>query len=108
MHKVGIPILAGTDGIGEIPMIIDIPHGRGLHTELELLVEAGLTPAEAIRAATVVPAERHELHDRGTIEPGKRADLVLLKHDPLVNISNTRSIVRIWVGGIEVQSIGKW
>ena len=102
-HKAGLPILAGTDAVGKIP-VIDIPHGLSLHWELENLVEAGMTPVEALRAATVVPAQRHAFHDRGIIEPGKRADLILLDENPLVNISNTRSIVKVWVGGMEFTS----
>jgi hypothetical protein len=73
--------------------------------ELENLVEAGLTTLEALRAATVLPAQHHQLTDRGQIAPGKRADLVLLNSNPLVNISNTRDIARVWVGGIEYKDI---
>ena len=53
-----------------------------LHGELELLVEAGLTPLEALSAATSVPADRFRLPDRGRIAPGLRADLLLVNGDP--------------------------
>ncbi|OTA97584.1 hypothetical protein M434DRAFT_391774 [Hypoxylon sp. CO27-5] len=109
LHKAGIPIVAGTDatGSGMIPGV-DIPFGRTLHDELSYLVnEAGFTAAEALRAATSEPAKWHRLEDRGTIEVGKRADLVLLNSNPLDNISNTLDIARVWVGGIEVEKVAK-
>jgi imidazolonepropionase-like amidohydrolase len=88
MHARGIPIGAGTD----TPINYSLP-GYALHTELELLVRAGLTPLDAIRAATVRPAEFLGLEgEMGRIEPGMRADLVLLGADPLADITNTRRI----------------
>jgi hypothetical protein len=88
MHERGIPIGAGTD----TPINYSLP-GYALHSELEMLVRAGLPPLEALRAATIRPAEFFGLEDEmGTIEPGRRADLVLLDADPLADISNTRRI----------------
>jgi imidazolonepropionase-like amidohydrolase len=88
MHARGIPIGAGTD----TPINYSLP-GYALHTELELLVRAGLTPLDAIRAATVRPAEFLGLESEiGRIEPGMRADLLLLTADPLADITNTRGI----------------
>jgi hypothetical protein len=88
MHERGIPIAAGTD----TPINYSLP-GYALHSELEFLVRAGLSPIEALRAATVRPAEFFGLEaEMGRIEPGMRADLVLLGADPLADISNTRSI----------------
>ncbi|KAK0615373.1 hypothetical protein B0T17DRAFT_620161 [Bombardia bombarda] len=103
VHAAGIPILAGTDAIGAISPSISILFGASLHAELEYLVnDGGLTPAEALRAATSLPAKHHQgLEDRGVIAPGMRADLVLLNSDPLVNISYTRDIARVWVAGVE-------
>jgi len=80
-----------------------VPHGEGLHREFELLAAAGLAAADILRAATVLPATYFGLADRGMIEPGKRADLVLLDQDPLADIRATRSIRRIWIGGIECE-----
>jgi imidazolonepropionase-like amidohydrolase len=95
MHAAGIPIGAGTD----TPIGVSLP-GYSLHTELERLVEAGLTPLEAIEAATIRPAEFFSLQDQmGTIEVGRRADLVLLDADPLENIANTRTIVAVVARG---------
>jgi hypothetical protein len=88
MHERGIPIGAGTD----TPINYSLP-GYALHTELELPVRAGLSPLDAIRAATVRPAEFLGLEsEMGRIEPGMRADLVLLTADPLADITNTRRI----------------
>jgi cytosine/adenosine deaminase-related metal-dependent hydrolase len=88
MHQRGVPIGAGTD----TPILLAIP-GYSLHIELEQLVAAGLSPLEALRAATVRPAEFFGIQDDiGTIDTGKRADLVLLDADPLSDIANTRRI----------------
>lgn len=88
MHQRGVPIGAGTD----TPIFLAIP-GYSLHEELEQLVASGLSPLEALRAATVRPAEFFGIeNDMGTVDPGKRADLVLLDADPLSNIRNTRRI----------------
>ena len=83
-----VPILAGTDAPG--PYVI---AGFGLHDELALLVKAGLTPMQALQAATRNPAEYlGELDMQGTVQPGKIANLILLDADPLKNIKNTTRI----------------
>ncbi|KAF2973072.1 hypothetical protein GQX73_g630 [Xylaria multiplex] len=107
LHKAGVPILAGTDAVGPIAPGIDLPFGITLHEELQLLNGVGLTPLEALRASTIESARWHRLFDRGEIKAGKRADLVLLNSNPLLNISNTRDIARVWVGGVEAQDIAK-
>ncbi|KAI1198533.1 hypothetical protein F5X97DRAFT_144421 [Nemania serpens] len=107
LHKAGVPILAGTDAVGPIAPGLDLPFGSTLHEELQLLNDVGLTPLEALRAATVESARWHRLFDRGEISIGKRADLVLLNSNPLLSISNTRDIARVWVGGVEVQDVAK-
>ena len=84
LHRAGIPIVAGTD--------VGVP-GHTLHRELELYVKAGLTPLEAIQAATLTPARVMKLENEvGTIEAGKRADLIILDANPLDNISNIRKV----------------
>lgn len=73
------------------------------HRELELMTQAGLTPAQALRIATLGSAECLRLdRDFGSLEPGKRADLILLDADPLEDILNSRKINKVWIGGREV------
>ncbi len=95
LNRAGVPILAGTD----LPNPYVYP-GFGLHDELRLLVRAGLTPAEALRTATINPARFLGLTDSlGVVAPGKIADLVLLDSNPLQNIANTRKIRAVIQGG---------
>jgi hypothetical protein len=89
MHRAGVDFLAGTDMGPNTPVV----PGAGLHDELELLVESGFTPMEALQSATRNPARYlGKLADMGTIEPGKLADLVLLDANPLEDIRNTRKV----------------
>lgn len=99
----GIPVLAGTDSVAPGLYPVSIPFGITLHQEMFNLVQIGFTPAEAIRAATLVPAMTYDLHDRGRIVKGMRADLMLLKPGaaPLMNINDTLKIQRVWNGGVE-------
>ena len=94
LHKAGIPILAGDDAPN--PGTV---HGVSLHRELELLVEAGLEPTDALRSATSVPATAFRLKDRGRIAPGLIADLLLVDGDPTKSITDTRHIVGVWKAG---------
>jgi imidazolonepropionase-like amidohydrolase len=103
MYKAGVPILAGTDAHTEPGSPFSVKHGTSLHEELELLVEAGLSNIDALRAATCLPAKYFGLGDRGVIEVGKRADLVLLAGNPIEDIRATSSIQRVWCAGIEVK-----
>jgi imidazolonepropionase-like amidohydrolase len=105
MYRAGVPILAGTDA-NAVGVPAAISHGASLHHELELLVDAGLSPLDALRAATSRPAHYFGLADRGVIEPGRRADLVLIDGNPLRDITATRSVRRIWCGGVEVVPAG--
>lgn len=101
LYRAGVPILAGTDANAAPGVPARIPHGESLHHELELLVDAGLSTVDALRAATSLPARHFGLHDRGAIGPGLRADLVLIDGDPLEDIRATRAIRRVWCGGVE-------
>ena len=95
MYRAGVPILAGTDAMN--PQCFP---GFGIHDELALLVDAGLSPLAALQAATRNAAEfMGQLDRRGTIEVGKTADLVLLDKDPLADIHNTRSIQAVVLSG---------
>ncbi len=95
LHAAHVPILAGTDAGNP-----GTAHGAALHRELELLVNAGLTPIEALAAATSVPAKTFHLGDRGRIAAGMRADLLLVSGDPTVNITATRDIAGVWKQGV--------
>jgi hypothetical protein len=94
-HAAGVQILAGTD----TPDSFAFP-GTGLHDELDHLVQAGLSPLAAVRAATIEPARFLGLEgEAGVIEPGARADLVLLSGNPLDDISAVRSIQTVVLAG---------
>jgi imidazolonepropionase-like amidohydrolase len=97
LHALGVPVLAGTDAPNP-----GTAHGASIHRELELLVKAGLTPVEALRAATSVPARTFSLADRGRIAPGLRGDFVLVNGDPTTDILATRDIVGVWKRGLEI------
>ncbi|TCO48313.1 imidazolonepropionase-like amidohydrolase [Kribbella antiqua] len=96
--RAGVRILAGTDAPN--PGLV---FGASLHRELAYLVRAGLTPAEALVAATNAPAEVFGLTDRGRLMIGARADLVLVDGDPLSDIAATQRIRRTWVAGRAVE-----
>jgi imidazolonepropionase-like amidohydrolase len=93
-----VDIVLGTDA-GAVP---DHFYGYTGHRELEIFVRLGMTPAQAIVAATSRPAARLKLHDMGTLESGKRADFVVLDANPLDDIRNTRSIAAVYLGGVAV------
>ena len=100
LHRAGVPIVAGTDQA--------VP-GHSVHREMELYVEAGFTPMEALQAATMVPARVMGLEKEvGTLEVGKRADLVILGADPLDNISNIRRIESVIQGGAIYDCAALW
>ncbi|HEX6178595.1 MAG TPA: CIA30 family protein [Thermoanaerobaculia bacterium] len=91
----GVPVLAGTDAPNP-----GTAHGIAMHRELELLVAAGLTPTQALAAATSNPAKAFRLADRGRIAKGLRADLLLVNGDPTRDITATRDIAGVWKGGV--------
>ncbi len=95
LRAAGVLILAGTDAPNPGTMF-----GVSEHGEMESLVAAGLTPVEAMKAATANPAKAFRLVDRGRIAPGLRADLLLVEGDPSVKIEDTRNIVGVWKMGV--------
>lgn len=100
LHAARLDIVAGTDQA--------IP-GYSLHRELEIYVQAGFTPMEALQAATTVPARVMGLSKTsGSIEPGKRADIVILEADPLADIANTRRIFRTIAAGAVYDPAPLW
>lgn len=97
MHDAGATIIAGTDA-NETPFA-PVAHGPSLHDELGYLVQAGMTPAEALRSSTPAAAQALDLHDRGRIVEGARADFILVDDDPLTDLSVLRSPAEVWVAG---------
>jgi imidazolonepropionase-like amidohydrolase len=94
--EAGVRIIAGTDG----PGISVLAPGFALHREMELLVASGLSPLQALRAATSTAAEALAKEDQlGTVEPGKFADLVIVDADPLASVQNARQIHLVVQGG---------
>ncbi len=102
LHGAGVPILAGTDALCASFLSVPVMPGAGLHHELALLVGAGLSTVEALRAATSLAAGHFGLVDRGAIAPGLCADLVLISADPVADIAATTGIERVWCAGVEV------
>jgi hypothetical protein len=100
LHAAGIPIIAGTDQ--------GIP-GYSLHREMELYVEAGFTPLEALQASTIVAARALGVeNESGTLEVGKRGDVLLLNADPLADIHNTRAVWRTVAAGAVYDPAPLW
>ena len=100
LHKAGVPIVAGTDQT--------VP-GHSLHREIELYVQAGFTPMEAIQAATIVPARVMGLDKEiGTVESGKRADVIILDGNPLESIRNIRKVEFVITNGIMYNCAELW
>jgi imidazolonepropionase-like amidohydrolase len=91
----GVSVLAGTDAPNPGTVF-----GASLHRELELLVRCGISPAQALAAATTGPTRVFGLPDRGRVAAGQRADLVLVSGNPLTDVTATRGIERIWRAGI--------
>jgi imidazolonepropionase-like amidohydrolase len=95
-NRAGVKIIAGTDG----PGLGTLVPGYGLHHELQLLVQSGLSPLQALRAATLTAAEAlGKDSELGSIEPGKLADMVVVKADPLADIGNSSKIDLVIKGG---------
>jgi imidazolonepropionase-like amidohydrolase len=100
LHRAGIPVVAGTDQT--------VP-GHSLHREIELYVQAGFTPMEAIQAATIVSARAMGLdQESGTVETGKRGDLILIKGNPLEDIHNTRNVEYVITNGTLYHTAELW
>ncbi|MFT4288524.1 amidohydrolase family protein [Nocardioides sp.] len=101
LHDRGARVLAGSDAV-RVKAGPGTAHGVSLHDELVLLTRAGLTPTEALRAATSLAADTFSLNDRGRIQPGKQADLLLVRGRPDVEIDSTLDIHKVWRRGVEL------
>jgi imidazolonepropionase-like amidohydrolase len=95
-RKAGGIVLAGSDNINDVP-------GLTLHRELESLVAAGLTPMEALISATREAAKFLRRVDLGTIEPGRTADLIIVRADPLGNMRNLAAVEKVFQNGRELE-----
>ena len=100
LHAAGVPVAFGTDSgpAARFP-------GYFEHLELWMMVDAGLTPAQALLSATSVAAGCAGFQDVGTLAPGRRADLLVFGEDPSTDIRATRSLERAFVGGVEVEGV---
>lgn len=98
LHAAGVKLGFGTDAVAMPHRVIGVAE----HRELQLLVQAGLSPAQALQVATSQAADLMGLADRGRIAAGKRADLLVLDADPLTDIANTQRIGAVWQAGQEV------
>ena len=94
LRRAGVPVLAGTDAGNP-----GTQYGISMHHELAALVAAGLTPGEALAAATSAPAQAFRRGQRGRIAKGYKADLLLVEGNPLADIAATRRIVEVWKDG---------
>jgi imidazolonepropionase-like amidohydrolase len=100
LHRAGVPIVAGTDQT--------VP-GYSLYREIELYVQAGFTPMEAIQAATIVPARVMGLDkELGTVEAGKRADVIIVDGNPLESIHNIRKVEFVISNGVMYNCAELW
>ena len=100
LHRAGIPVVAGTDQT--------VP-GHSLHREIELYVQAGFTPMEAIQAATIVSARAMGIDkESGTIEKGKRGDLILVNGNPLEDIHKIRNVEYVITNGTMFHTAELW
>jgi imidazolonepropionase-like amidohydrolase len=89
LHQAGVPIVAGTDG-----------YGLELVRELELYQLAGLSNAEALQTATIIPARMTKMDDRaGSIAPGKTADIILVDGDVSKDLANLRHVSTVFLDG---------
>ena len=98
LNQAGVKIILGGDS-GAVP---DHFHAFTSHRELQWMVEAGMTPAQALTAATVTAADFLRLNDKGTLVVGKSADFVVLDADPLENIAHSRRISKVYFNGREL------
>jgi imidazolonepropionase-like amidohydrolase len=102
LFDAGVDILVGTDVSVPMAHLGGLAHGVSVHHEMQLLVEAGLTPTDALKSATSVIAKRFSLTDRGQIAEGLRADLILVKGNLSEKISDSLSILNVWKEGVEI------
>jgi len=98
-HEAGVPVMMGTDAGN--PTIFP---GYSAHQELEFMADAGMTPAEILQSATIIPARFLKIDSSmGSIAEGKVASLIMLDENPLENISNTQTLSRVMLEGYWIE-----
>jgi imidazolonepropionase-like amidohydrolase len=104
-HEAGIRLLVGTDANSAPGAPFGPKHGESEHHEFDLLIEAGLSPIEVLNGATALTAETfaRQIQDRAVIEPGKRADLLLVGGNPTIDITAARDIRGVWIAGERIR-----
>ncbi len=100
LNSAGVTIFGGTDANSSV---CPVEFGKSLHEELKLMVDAGMTEADALRSVTSAPAKYFGLKDKGVIAPGLKADLILIDGNPLEDISATGKITGVWIDGQRVR-----
>jgi imidazolonepropionase-like amidohydrolase len=98
LNAAGVTIVLGTDD----GAVRDHFYAYTAHRELRLMVEAGMSPAQVLTAATKTSADVLRLTDRGRLEPGSRADLLVLEANPLDDIAHTTRIAAVYQNGVAV------
>lgn len=99
MQASGITVLSGTDAPNA-----GTTHGISLHDELAIMVEAGMTPTQALHSATGAVSDNFKLTKVGKLLPGYHADMIMLSEDPRVDIKHTQTITRVWLSGIDINT----
>ncbi len=108
MHEAGIPIVVGTDS-GNWPMVPSCFHGPSMMVEIELFGEAGMAPMDVLQSATRIPAEMRRIdHLVGTVEVGKRADLIVVGEDPLEDLSAIRRSLKWTIRDGDARTPEEW
>jgi imidazolonepropionase-like amidohydrolase len=105
MYEAEAPTLAGIDANSHPAIPCEVPHGESVHHEQELLVAAGLSNLDSIRAATCLPAKYFRLNDHVVIEPGRRANLLLTGGNQLEDIGAACLIKKVWCSGIDYKNV---
>ncbi|MEX0828513.1 MAG: amidohydrolase family protein, partial [Haliea sp.] len=97
LNQAGVPVAMGTDSGPPARF-----QGYFEHLEMDMMVEAGMSPLDAVRSATGVAADCLGLADLGTLEPGNWGDLVILGANPAADIANTKTVESVWIAGNRV------
>lgn len=100
LHKAGVSIVVGTDANQYLGAGVE--HGSAIYEEMKLLVDAGLSNLEVLKGATSLSAQTFRLRDRGVIEVGKRADLLLVNGNAVDKIPAVKNVDKVWIAGHEI------